>query len=115
MSGNVRYWSFAGLLAAAVAAAVAVAVAQGTPPPSDTQERGARREMMVLDGRGSRLGVMLQDLDPADKNNGVRIDSVDPNSAAEKAGLKPGDIVVAAGHGTARIHAFTDCASGPRS
>jgi len=94
MSGKVRYWSFAALLAAAVAAAVAVTVAQGAPPPRDPQERGARREMMVLDGRGSRLGVMLQDLDPADKNTGVRIDSVDPNSAADKAGLKAGDIVV---------------------
>ena len=95
MSAKVRYWSFAGLLAAGVAAAVSVAVAQGPAPrPSDTPERGARRSMMMLDGRGSRLGVMVQDLDAADKASGVRIDSVDPGSAAEKAGIKAGDIVV---------------------
>ena len=95
MSAKVRYWSFAGLLAAGVAAAVSVAVAQGPAPrPSDTPERGARRSMMMLDGRGSRLGVMVQDLDSADKASGVRIDSVDSGSAAEKAGIRAGDIVV---------------------
>src|SRR6187200_2438271 len=78
MSAKVRYWSFAGLLAAGVAAAVSVAVAQGPAPrPSDPPERGARRSMMMLDGRGSRLGVMVQDLD-----------------AADKASIKAGDIVV---------------------
>ena len=94
MSGKVRYWSLVGLLVAGVAAAVSRAGAQGPPPPRDTQERGARRDVMVMDGRGSRLGVMVQDLDPADKAGGVRIDSVDQGSAAEKAGLKSGDIVV---------------------
>ena len=95
MSAKVRYWSFAGLLAAGVAAAVSVAVAQGPAPrPGDTPERGARRSMMMLDGRGSRLGVMVQDLDSADKASGVRIDSVDSGSAAEKAGIRAGDIVV---------------------
>ena len=94
MSGKVRYWSLVGLLSAGVAAAVSAVAAQGAPPSRDSQERGARREAMVLDGRGSRLGVMVQDLDPADKASGVRIDSVDPGSAAERAGIKAGDIVV---------------------
>ena len=49
---------------------------------------------MFLDGRGSRLGVMVQDLDATDKTGGVRVDSVDPESPAEKAGLKTGDVVV---------------------
>jgi serine protease Do len=94
MSGNLRYWSFVGLLAAGVAITVVAAGAQGTPPARDADERGARREMMMLDGAGSRLGVMGQDLDPTDKASGVRVDSVDQGSAAEKAGVKAGDIVV---------------------
>lgn len=94
MPAKVRYWSLVGLLFASVAAAVSVVVAQGTPPPLDTPERNARREMMVLDGHGSRLGVTVQDLGAADKTSGVRIDSVDPGSAAERAGIKAGDIVV---------------------
>ena len=94
MSGKVRYWSFVGVLVAGVAAAAAAAGAQGTPAPKPEPERDARREVMRLDGRGSRLGVMVQDLDAADKASGVRIDSVEPGSAAEKAGIKAGDIVV---------------------
>ena len=94
MSGKVRYWSFVGVLAAGVAAVVSVVGAQGPPPARDGQEHDARREMMMLDGRGSRLGVMIQDVAPADKAGGVRVDAVDPGSPAEKAGIKAGDIVV---------------------
>jgi S1-C subfamily serine protease len=61
-------------------------VAQATPERSDDQSD--RRRVMVLDGRGSQLGVMVQD-----SNEGVRIDQVDPNSPASKAGLREGDLV----------------------
>lgn len=98
MSGKVRYWSFAGLLLLGVAVAVSVAGAQGAEPPRDQAGRAAqdsRRDVMVLDGRGSRLGVMVQDLDPADTAaGGVKVDSVDQGSPAEKAGIRAGDIVV---------------------
>jgi serine protease Do len=60
----------------------------------ELQGSGERRELMFLDGRGSRLGVMVQDLEATDKTGGVRVDSVDPESPAEKAGLKTGDVVV---------------------
>src|SRR4029078_9482674 len=87
MSANVRYCSLVGWLAAGVGLAVATAGAQGTSPSRGAEER-PQRDMMVFDGAGSRLGVMVRDLDPADKTSGVRIDSVDQGSAAEKAGIK---------------------------
>jgi serine protease Do len=94
MSGNLRLWSFVGLLVVGVAAAVSALIAQGPPPLPPPPERGEQRELMFLDGRDSRLGVMVQDLDAADKSGGVRVDSVDRDSAAEKAGLRAGDVVV---------------------
>jgi serine protease Do len=95
MSGTLRSWSFVGVLVAGVGIAVAAVVAQGTPPPPPDPPEQGRREVMVLDGRGSRLGVMVQDLDPADTTGtGVKVDTVDRDSPAEKAGIKAGDIVV---------------------
>ena len=94
MSGKVRYWSLIGVLAVGVVAAVSALAAQGARVSRELQGPGERRELMFLDGRGSRLGVMVQDLDATDKTGGVRVDSVDPESPAEKAGLKTGDVVV---------------------
>jgi S1-C subfamily serine protease len=44
---------------------------------------------MVLDGRGSQLGVMVEDT-----ANGVRVGEVTSGSAAEKAGIREGDLIV---------------------
>jgi serine protease Do len=52
-----------------------------------------RDGLMMLDGRGSQLGVMVSDVD-AKEGAGVKIDEVTTDSAAEKAGLKAGDVVV---------------------
>jgi len=60
--------------------------AQSTAPRAETR---IRPNVMVLDGRGSQLGVMVEDT-----ANGVRIGEVNSGSAAEKAGVKEGDIVV---------------------
>ena len=94
MSGNLRRWSFVGLLAVGVAAAVSALIAQDPAPLPPPPDRGEQRELMFLDGRGRRLGVMVQDLEATDKRGGVRIDSVDRDSPAEKAGLQSGDVVV---------------------
>jgi S1-C subfamily serine protease len=53
-----------------------------------------RGEAFVLDGRGSQLGVMVSDLDSKSAASGVKIDEVNPDSPAEKAGIKAGDVVV---------------------
>ena len=55
MSGNLRYWSFVGVLVAGVGVAVAVAGAQGSAPGDEAGRAAqtARREVMMLDGRGS--------------------------------------------------------------
>jgi len=51
------------------------------------------RQVIRLDGRGSQLGVMVSDLE-SQNESGVRIDEVDEDSSAEKAGVRAGDIVV---------------------
>ena len=52
------------------------------------------RNVMVLDGRGSQLGVMVSDLDAKAASSGVKIDEVNDDSPAERAGIKAGDVVV---------------------
>ena len=56
--------------------------------------------IMIFEGRGGQLGVVIEDLDAdglkaaAGADSGVRIRGVDAESAAAKAGLHEGDIVV---------------------
>jgi serine protease Do len=63
----------------------------------DVPDRRAR-ELAMLSGRGSALGVTVRDVRPAeaggDRTAGVLIDEVRPGSPADKAGLARGDIVV---------------------
>jgi S1-C subfamily serine protease len=59
-----------------------------TAPPAAPSPPGPR--MMWLDGRGSSIGVRIQDAD----SGGVLIDDVEEESPADKAGLKRGDVVV---------------------
>jgi len=100
---NVKFGLFCLGLAGLVGAAVSTLDAQGwtqvTPgrvvavQPSDDAQ-GRRPDVMVLDSRGAQLGVMVSDPDSKTSNAGVRIDDVNPDSPADKAGIKPGDVVV---------------------
>ncbi|MEP6782168.1 MAG: PDZ domain-containing protein [Acidobacteriota bacterium] len=78
---NVKFGVFCLGLVIAVAAAVSSLSAQ-------TQDTA--RGFAMLDGRGAELGVMVSDV----TNGGVKVDEVHQASAAEKAGIKAGDIVV---------------------
>ena len=53
------------------------------------------RHLAVLAGRGAQLGVSVRDVDPAqDKSqSGAVVDEVRAGSAAEKAGIKKGDVI----------------------
>ena len=63
----------------------------------DVPDRRAR-ELTMLAGRGSALGVTVRDVRSAeaggDRTTGVLIDEVRPGSPADKAGLARGDIVI---------------------
>ena len=85
------------VLAAGMAVAMSSLVAQA---PASRDGEQPRRRVMMLDGRGAQLGVMVDDLS-ADElkklgsaSSGVRIEDVDQDSPAAKAGLQVGDIVV---------------------
>jgi S1-C subfamily serine protease len=97
---------YAGLLTTAVVAAVAGLAARGGDALTSGEQRRADRDrqqerqiyvapgdrrVIQLDGRGSQLGVMVSDTDDA---TGVRIDTVEDDSAAAKGGVKAGDLVV---------------------
>jgi serine protease Do len=76
-----------------LAVLVGIAVA-GLSAQNRVEVRQAPRgNLMMLDGRGSQLGVMVSDLD-AKEGAGVKVDEVTVDSAAGKAGLKAGDVVV---------------------
>jgi S1-C subfamily serine protease len=72
-------------LAGAVAVAVSTVTAQGRAEP----EPWTRSRVWTLDGRGAQIGVTVQDI-----AEGVRIEDVDQDSPASKAGLQTGDVIV---------------------
>ena len=86
---NIKFGAFFLGLALVVSGAVSLLYAQDRAEP----RRLDRGNVMMLDGRGAQLGVMVSDVVDA-KMSGVRIDEVNADSPAQKAGLKEGDIVV---------------------
>jgi serine protease Do len=97
---NVRFAVFALFLVGAAAAAVGTLVAQDAGTSGQTnqnQERG--RRLFTLNARGGQIGVIVDDLTADQRKTlgdvrGARIEDVDQDSPASKAGLREGDIVV---------------------
>jgi serine protease Do len=90
-----RFAMFGVVLTAAVLAAVGTLLAQSGTPRTPPEPR-ERARVLSLDGRGSQIGVMVEDLsaDELKGQSGARIEDVDQDSPAAKAGLREGDIVV---------------------
>ena len=81
----------AGLAVVAVVAAPSVFGAFDSAGLAQARQQWelANRDFMLLEGRGSEIGVRIADA----AESGVKVDEVEPNSAAEKAGLKAGDLI----------------------
>jgi len=96
---NIKFGVFSLGLFLVVTVAVSSLSAQTARVPFDAAQgrqvepRRERGQAFVLDGRGSQLGVMVSDVD-AKAAAGVKIDEVNPDSPAEKAGIKAGDVVI---------------------
>jgi S1-C subfamily serine protease len=92
-------------IVAVVGAVAMVVLALAIAPVVKSQgrlddERIKDRRVIMLDGRGSSIGVSIRDLeaDEAAKtqgaSGGVLIEEVDPESPAQKAGIRKGDVIV---------------------
>jgi len=90
---NIKFGAFF-LGLTVVVATLVTAVSAQTRVQVEPRARTERPDVMVLDGRGAQLGVMVSDLDAKAGTNGVKIDEVNEDSPAERAGIKAGDIVV---------------------
>jgi serine protease Do len=90
-----RFVIFGAALTVAVLAAVGTLLAQSTQPRPSPEPRD-RARILMLDGRGSQIGVRVEDLnaDELKEQSGVRIEDVDQDSPAGRAGIREGDIVV---------------------
>lgn len=87
---NLKFGMFYLGLAAAVGSGVTGLAAQDRV---EVRRAPARGSLMMLDGRGSQLGVVVSDVGVT-QDAGVKVDEVTDGSAAAKAGLKTGDVVV---------------------
>jgi serine protease Do len=81
----------AGLALLAIVAAPSVFRAFDSPAIAQARQQfeRANRDFMLLEGRGSEIGVRIADV----ADGGVKVDEVEPNTAAEKAGVKAGDLI----------------------
>lgn len=89
---NLKFGAF--FLGLVLVVGTLITVAHAQTARRQVEPRADRRDFFVLDGRGSQLGVMVSDLDAKSTTGGVKIDEVNADSPAEKAGIKAGDIVV---------------------
>lgn len=92
---NARFAVFSLILAGGITVAVSGLMAQTARRPDER----SRPRVMMLDGRGGQIGVVVEDLDAAGlkaagATGGVRLEQVDQDGPAAKAGLREGDVIV---------------------
>src|SRR5262245_34400411 len=67
--------------------------------PMAAQYAGGRlrepADVMFLAGRGATLGLTVRDVDNPEKQPGVIVEDIVPGGAADKAGIKRGDVITA--------------------
>jgi serine protease Do len=95
-----RRWAGVGIGALAAVAAALAAVSGGVRA-DDEKDAGRRVEVVRFAGGGARLGVVLEDVRADDvarlklaEERGALVKEVVKGSAAEKAGLKDGDVIL---------------------
>ncbi len=135
---GMRMAVYAGALTAAIGTGVAALAAHDADDAMTAQSGGAQerrertdrdsdrqverqvfvmpgdRQVIRLDGRGSQIGVLVSDPDSA-ADQGVKIDRVDDDSPAAKAGVQEGDrVAVSASGGIGFAHGSGETVAGAR-
>jgi serine protease Do len=80
----------------ALAGALVLAAGAGAPAPVKAQDSDTVTRAFQFVGRGSLIGVSVEDLDDADvkqTRGGVKVETVTPGGPADKAGVKAGDTI----------------------
>ena len=80
----------------ALAGALVVVAGAGAPAPVLAQDRDTLTRAFTFAGRGAHIGITVEELADADAKQakgGVRVETVNPDGPADKAGIKPGDII----------------------
>jgi len=80
----------------ALAGALVLTAAAGAPAPVLAQDRDTVSRAFAFAGRGAHIGLSVEDLGDADVKQvktGVRVETVNPDGPADKAGIKAGDVI----------------------
>jgi len=93
-----KQWSSRGLTVLIVLASIVATLALLAVPLAAQYAGGRLREpadVMFLAGSGATLGMTVRDADNPEKQSGVVVEDVVPGGAADKAGIKRGDVITA--------------------